>query len=161
MKKRTKICVALALSASAITPAQACWTSEEQAAATASNFNMMLMVSALRCRNGRDNFIEDYNRFVGQNNALLGQINSVVQDHYAKSVGAKMAIEAADQMNVGFANHYGGGLDGMTCADVKSLAVEASAQPQDILSLATLAETAIPTPHLDAPICEVRIALKD
>jgi hypothetical protein len=42
------------------TPAQACWNNAEQDAARIANMNQMLMVSALRCRFGKQNFLTNY-----------------------------------------------------------------------------------------------------
>lgn len=157
--RRVALCaVVLGLSAQ---PAHACWNSAEQDAVRISNLNMMLMVSALRCRNGRDNFLDHYNRFVGSNNALLGSQNTVIRNRLAAIVGAHVAINALDKMTIGFANNYGGGHPTMGCAEIRQLASEILSQRQSVSSLAAIADRAVGLPELSGGSCPVSIASRN
>lgn len=90
MKKyRGSIAAALMALSLVATPAQACWNNAEQDAARIANMNQMLMVSALRCRFGKQNFLSDYNRFIRFNNDVLASQHHLIKARYARTMGDK------------------------------------------------------------------------
>ena len=123
-------------------PAQACWDNAAQNAAKISNLNMMLMVTALRCRGGSDNFLAQYNDFVKTNNALLGSQNSIIRSQFAKTVGLKAAETALDKLTTGYANTYGAGHPYMGCHELKTMMSEVANEQQDVASLSAIADRA-------------------
>ncbi len=152
---------ALALAAMLIAqPAQACWTEKEQDAAKLANLNMMMMVSALRCRNGADNFLDKYNQFVRLYNPLLGSHNATIRSHFARTNGARAAEAASDRFVIGIANNYGAGHDSMDCGELRSLASTLSERGHDAASLLALADATIETIPLPGGACPVVIASK-
>jgi hypothetical protein len=148
-------CLGLALVAA---PAQACWTNAEQDAARIANLNQMLMVSALRCRFGEDNFLSDYNRFIRQNNDLLAGQHHIIKARYARTMGQKSAFAELDRFMIGLANHYGGGNGNPDCAKLEKLSGELARGKQDAKLLARIADEVVGVPRQAAQSCSVTIA---
>ncbi|CAN1519773.1 hypothetical protein MCEREM21A_01058 [Sphingomonadaceae bacterium] len=159
MKKFTASIAAVLLTASLVaTPAQACWTNAEQDAARIANMNQMLMVSALRCRFGSDNFLSDYNRFVRQNNDLLASQHNIIKARYARTMGEKAAFEELDRFMIALSNYYGGGNGSPDCAKLAKLSNELSRVWQEASALARLADEIVGVPRQAAHNCSVAIA---
>jgi hypothetical protein len=152
---------ALALAATmAANPAQACWTSMEEDAAKVANLNTMMMVSALRCRHGQDNFLAEYNQFVKAHNSVLGSQNAAVRSHFARVGGVRGAEAALDKFVIGIANHYGAGHETLGCAQLKQLAGELAYNSHNSASLVMLADAKIEAVPLPGGTCPVSIASK-
>jgi hypothetical protein len=161
MNRKGKVASLLALATMGMAqPAQACWTVSEQDAAKIANLNMMMMVSALRCRKGADDFLGDYNRFVKNNNPVLGAQNAAVRGHFARIDGAKVADRQMDRFVIGLANSYGGGTDSKGCDQLKSVAFELGQKSHSAKSLLSIAEANIDTYPLPGGTCPVAIAAK-
>jgi phage terminase large subunit-like protein len=159
--KKSGTVAALALAAMVTAhPAHACWTSAEADAAKVSNLNMMMMVSALRCRNGADNFLKEYNHFVKQNNPVLGAQNTVLKAHFARINGANNAEAATDKFVITMANHYGGGHASMGCDDLKNLAQDLSRRSYVASSLVSFADVNVEDLPLPGGLCPVNFAAK-
>lgn len=141
-------------------PAQACWSDSEAKAASVANLNMMMMVTALRCRNGQHNFLAEYNRFVRLNNPVIGAHNAQVKARFARMVGGAGAERAMDKFTISLANHYGTGHASMDCAELKLLASELGSRAHQSASLSDLAERHAGTPELSGGRCGLRIAAK-
>jgi hypothetical protein len=140
--------------------ANACWSNAEQEAAKVANLNMMMMVTALRCRKSSDDFLADYNRFVIRNNPMLGVQNAVVRNHFMRMNGAKAADRAMDQFVIGLANNYGAGHDRMSCGQLKDIARELASKNHDSNSLLSIAEANVERFPLPGGSCPVAIASK-
>jgi hypothetical protein len=152
---------ALALVANIIAhPVQACWTANEQDAAKVANLTTMMMVSALRCRHGQDNFLTEYNMFIRHNNSVLGTQNAAIQSHFARFNGAKAAESAMDRFVIGIANNYGAGHPTMGCGALRQLAITLSEQTHSAEALVLLAEAHIENMPLPGGVCAVTIASK-
>ncbi len=149
-----------ALGMFAAQPAQACWSDQEAQAASVANLNMMMMVTALRCRKGENNFLAEYNRFVKSNNAALGAQNAIIKARFARQNGVKAAEGAMDQFTIGLANHYGMGHEAMGCRELKDLAADLSSKSRDAVSLINIAELHAGTPDLRGGRCPSRIAAR-
>jgi hypothetical protein len=160
MKISGKVAATVLAAMSVANPAQACWTGIEQDAAKVANLNTMMMVSALRCRNGKDNFLTEYNMFVRHNNSLLGAQNAALRSHFARINGAKAADSAMDRFVIGIANNYGAGHDTMGCGQLRQLAVTLSEKGHSAGSLLSLAEASIEKIPLPGGACPVNIASK-
>ncbi len=141
-------------------PAAACWNNSEQDAAKISHFNMMLMVNALRCRGGRDNYLVQYNQFVKRNNAILGTQNAVIKAHFIQTFGAKGAESAMDKMVIGYANQYGAGHPNMGCHELKAVAVDVASGNQGVASLRAIADKTIMASSLPGGSCSATIAAR-
>jgi hypothetical protein len=157
-KKMVGIVVAAIALSQVTTPAQACWSNVEQDAAKIANLNQKLMVSGLRCRFGKDNFLNDYNRFVTRNNSLLAGQHAVIKSRYARTHGANAANAELDRFMIGLANHYGGGNGNPDCGQLKDLAGHMSSSRLDTASLAKLADQHAGVPHQAARSCGVAVA---
>jgi hypothetical protein len=152
--------IGLAVGLAMAQPAQACWTGGEVNAAKVANLNMMMMVTALRCRKGSDDFLSDYNAFVKNNNAVIGGQNAAVRSHFARTNGAKGADAAMDKFIIGIANSYGGGHGSMDCAALKDVAQELSGKGHSASSLLAIAESTVMDYPLAGGRCPVNIAAK-
>lgn len=161
MDQKRKTAALLALAAMGVAqPAQACWTSIEHDAAKVANLNMMMMVSALRCRKGPDDFLPDYNRFVKHNNPVLGAQNATVRSHFARVDGARVADAQMDRFIIGLANSYGGGTDSKGCGQLKAVAFELGQKSHSSQSLVAIAEANIDSYPLAGGVCPIAIAAK-
>ena len=141
-------------------PAQACWSDTEAKAASVANLNMMMMVSALRCRKGPNNFLDDYNRFVKANTSVVGSQNAIVKARFARLLGAKSADGALDRLTVGYANHYGGGHATMDCAALGELAARLGSRNFNADDLYRIADQSIESKELPGGLCGTRVASK-
>jgi hypothetical protein len=159
MIRTGKVAVLCALAAMTMaSPAQACWTSAEQDAAKVANLNMMMMVSALRCRKGPDDFLADYNRFVKNNNPVIGSQNAAVRSHFARINGNGHADAAMDKFIIGIANSYGGGHDRLGCGELKMVAQDLSRSGHSAGSLLAIARENVDAAPLSGGICTINIA---
>ncbi|WP_336976942.1 S-adenosyl-L-homocysteine hydrolase [Altererythrobacter fulvus] len=111
--------VAAALSAAALlapVPAQAAPSDDAE---KVRRLDIMLMVSALRCRTTADGFQDDYNRFssahLGELNASAGTLKRNLEARYG-AAGAKREL---DRMSVSMANSYGQGHPWLGCRELK------------------------------------------
>lgn len=138
--------------------AQACWTNAEQDAAKVANLNMMMMVSALRCRKGPDDFLAEYNRFVVQNNPVIGAQNAAVREHFARDTGVSNADAAMDKFIIAIANSYGGGHDRLGCSELKMVAQDLSRSGHTVGSLLAIARENVDAAPLSGGSCQVNVA---
>ncbi|HYD06325.1 MAG TPA: hypothetical protein VEC60_11400 [Reyranella sp.] len=123
MRKFAAAATALAAStmvASAPAQAQACWNANAVNAAKVRNLDIMLMVTALRCRMGPDNFQPDYYKFSAAHQAELNVANGVIRAQFAGG-GPKAANRALDKMSVVIANGYGTGHPNLGCKELRRI----------------------------------------
>ncbi|MEP7350461.1 MAG: S-adenosyl-L-homocysteine hydrolase [Sphingorhabdus sp.] len=156
--KQAALVVAIALASTQ--PAQACWTNAGQDAVKIKHLNTMLMVTALRCRGGADNFLPQYNRFVTNNSALIGTQNNLIKSHLAQTVGQKGAVNALDKMSIGFANSYGTGHSRMNCHELKQLASDLASQRHGVATLVAAADKVVDDTRLPGGVCATRMATR-
>ena len=149
-----------AITVASAQPAQACWTNAGQDAVKIKHLNTMLMVTALRCRGGADNFLPQYNRFVTNNRALIGSQNNLIKSHLAQTTGAKGAENALDRMSIGFANSYGTGHATMNCRELKELANDLASQHHGVATLAAAADNVVNASPLPGGVCPSRMATR-
>lgn len=109
-----------ALAAGAIllgTPAQAASPGAE--AEKLRKLDIMLMVTALRCRTTPDNFQADFAAFEA---AHLGELNGAaaqMRKDLVATAGPAGAARALDRLSTGMANQYGQGHPRLGCAQLK------------------------------------------
>ena len=120
----------------------------------------MLLVTALRCRGGVDNFLPEYNRFVVNNSSLIGAQGKLIKSHLAQTEGVRGAEGALDRMSIGFANSYGTGHRTMSCGQLKMLASDLASQQQGVATLTVAADGAVGETPLPGGICPVRMATR-
>lgn len=155
-----RIALAAVVSTAAVQPAQACWNDAGQDAVKITHLNTMLLVTALRCRGGADNFLPEYNRFVVNNSSLIGNQGKVIKMHFSSTHGAKGAEGALDRMSIGFANSYGTGHRDMNCQQLKILAAGLASQQQGVATLAQAADMAIIPAAMPGGVCPARLAAR-
>lgn len=83
--------------------------------------DIMLMVTALRCRHGADNFQRDYEKFAVKHNVALQGAARSLQSSYHSKYGAKGAKRQLDKISVSMANVYGQGHPWLECAELKQV----------------------------------------
>jgi hypothetical protein len=108
--------------------------------------DIMLMVTALRCRFGDDNFQADYEAFSARH---LGTLNGAARDltaELARRHGASGANRALDRMSTGIANGYGMGHPLLECAELKRTTQELTGE-SDRAALVAAAERLIELPQ--------------
>lgn len=88
--------------------------------------DIMLMVTALRCRHGADNFQADYERFSASHLAELNAASATLKADIGRRSGAAGAKRALDKISTGMANAYGNGHPWMDCAQLKQAARDLS-----------------------------------
>lgn len=132
-------------------PAQACWSDTQVAAAKIRDMETMLMVSALRCRLSGQDFLAEYNGFVSQSRVALTRVNDDLRGHFDD-------LDGYDRYVTSIANRYGAGVEGLACDDMASILSAAKAEGGTYDGLARLAEAAQIAPRLDGGQCAVEIA---
>src|SRR6478736_3856697 len=90
-----------------------------EAAEKLRRLDIMLMVTALRCRFGEDNFQADYDAFATRHHAELNDAARALNAELARSNGASGARRALDRMSTEIANGYGMGHPDLECVDLK------------------------------------------
>lgn len=109
-----------------------CWQQPSIEAAQIREFDIMLMVSALRCQVEGVDFVADYNRFVSGNHAVLVAANDELIRHFNAVMGGQDALDAYDRMEVAMANRHGDdGSVGNDCAELRTMAILATVAPFD------------------------------
>ncbi|AWW74537.1 S-adenosyl-L-homocysteine hydrolase [Erythrobacter sp. KY5] len=103
--------------------------------------DIMLMVSSLRCRNGRDDFRAEYQRFASSHLATLNRAGATLQRSLAGGSGGGGA-RALDRIGVQIANRYGDGHPWMNCAQLGALARSLGKHSDEVL-LAEAADLAV------------------
>jgi hypothetical protein len=125
------------------TPAQAgCWSKEAVAAAKIREFETMLMVSALRCRNGGRDFLARYNQFVREGRPVLTQVNDMLRTQFTSELGAGRGLNAYDGFVTSIANRYGAGIADLNCGDLSDITNAAVAGSRSAVQLERLADAA-------------------
>lgn len=109
-------------------------------------FDIMLMVTALRCRTGADDFQADYYRFAARHIGTLNRAGATLRADFASTMGPRSADRALDRMGVRIANSYGDGHPWMGCAQLGQLARELAitSDPGALASAAHYALAAAP-----------------
>jgi hypothetical protein len=147
--------VALVVSSLATSAQAACWTDEEVSAAKIKDFETMLMVSALRCKNTPADFISDYNQFVTSGRATLVEANERLRTRFKRGTFPVAGLNNYDRFVTSIANGYGAGGDGASCEDMASLNAAAKRANASVEDLALLANDAGAAPYLDDVACSL------
>ncbi len=147
--------VAAGICVMSLQTANACWDSAGTNALKIKHLNTMLMATALRCRNTNSDFLPHYNAFVQKHNALLGQQNTIVRLHLAKTLGNGDAIARSDNLSVRYANAYGAGHQSMDCAQLKVFAADIASRPSDVKHFSLLADEVLHPTDAPGAICKL------
>jgi hypothetical protein len=117
-----RICVAALAAASLLAGSPAAAQSDVASAEKIRRLDIMLMVTALRCRFGADNFQADYEAFSARHLSTLNAAGQRLTQELSVRHGAQGARRALDRMMTGMANEYGMGHPTMDCAQLKRTA---------------------------------------
>lgn len=102
--------------------------------------DIMLMVTALRCRNTSHNFQADYERFSIAHLAELNAASNTLKADLSRRQGAVGAKRALDQISTGMANAYGNGHPWLDCAGLKDVTNRLASDKQPGVLLAAADE---------------------
>ena len=83
--------------------------------------DIMLMVTSLRCRTGKDDFQPHYRKFSSAHLATLNSAARTLEGGLVKRHGQKGAKRALDRISVGMANQYGQGHPWLECGQLKEI----------------------------------------
>lgn len=83
--------------------------------------DIMLMVTSLRCRMGKDDFQPAYRKFSASHLTTLNSAARTMEAGYVKRHGAKGAKRALDRVSVQMANEYGQGHPWLECGALKDI----------------------------------------
>jgi hypothetical protein len=95
-------------------------------------FETMLMVSALKCRNSHPTIMDDYNGFIRARRAELSDAASQLRAHFAST---DAGINGYDKHMTSIANRYGGWNMGPDCSTALSL-IHSASSGQNLILLA-------------------------
>lgn len=101
--------------------------------------DIMLMVTSLRCRMGRDDFQANYRNFTATHLQSLNASARRLEKTFVAKHGAKGAKRALDRISVSMANEYGQGHPWLNCAELKEVARDLS-KSKDPVVLAQAAD---------------------
>ena len=79
------------------------------------------MVTGLRCRATRDDFMSDYGRFTRRHMSILNDANNQLRSELVRSHGSRGATRALDKLSVHMANSYGQGHPWLDCGQLKQV----------------------------------------
>ena len=142
--------------ATAPAQAQSCWGPQAVSAAKLRNLDIMLMVTALRCRTGADNFQPDYYDFAAAHQAELNVANGVLRAQFT-GAGAVAANRALDKMSTGIANSYGLGHPNMGCRELRQVTRDL-AVTHSSGALLDAADALVGAPAIPGGQCAMRVA---
>lgn len=80
--------------------------------------DIMLMVTALRCRNGEADFQADYNRFSARH---LATMNGAARELRAQYGSGQQAVRRLDRLSTTMANRYGLGHPWLECEQLQQV----------------------------------------
>lgn len=131
-----------------------CWQTHEIEAAEVRYFQSMLMVGALRCRDGNRFIEDDYNRFVTRSRNALDDHNEIIYARFERDYGRDSDLYY-DRFTTRLANDYSAQTDWRGfCDEAASLArISAESHPHDVVVLAKSVVDDLP---LIDPRCEAR-----
>ena len=136
--------------------AQSCWGNQAVNAAKLRNLDIMLMVTALRCRMGADNFQPDYYDFSAAHQAELNVANGVLRAQFT-GAGARLANRALDTMSTGIANSYGMGHPELGCHELRQITHDL-AITKVRGALLDAADALVGAPEIPGGSCALRVA---
>lgn len=126
--KSTALLISAALAGAVIcAPASAQTTGADdgfEEAHSLRSLEIMLMVTALRCRTGSHDFQTDYHRFSATHMQHLRAASTTLRRTFEASYGERNPARALDRMGVKIANAYGGGHPWMGCAELQQVTRE-------------------------------------
>jgi len=105
----------------------ACWDARTIEAAQIRQFDIMLMVSALRCQVKGVDLVPDYNAFVRSNKPTLIGANEEFLRHFNAGMGGRAALDAYDRFGTVMANQFGNGGVSEDCETLRSIVRDATA----------------------------------
>lgn len=102
--------------------------------------DIMLMVTALRCRAGADDFQDDYHAFEAAHMAAINDASRMILAEATARLGATAGQVEMERVVTATANRYGNGHPWLGCGDLHHLAHDLAAEHSDDALIAEAAE---------------------
>jgi hypothetical protein len=130
----------LSVSAHAIpSPGSNCWKADEQRAAEVHNFQTMLMVGALKCRNSVPAALDGYNSFMSSKRDLIVANQYVLMGHFIREYGDSNGLGAFRDYETRVGNQHSGADNLARCEAIGAMSrMAAGASETDLRELAHL-----------------------
>jgi hypothetical protein len=130
----------LSVSAHAIpSPDSGCWKADEQRAAEVHNFQTMLMVGALKCRNSVPAALDGYNSFMSSKRDLIVANQYVLMGHFIREYGDSNGLGAFRRYETHVGNKHSGADNLARCEAIGAMSrMAAGASETDLRELARL-----------------------
>lgn len=135
-------CAALLPLSLASVPANAdqyrnCWLADELSAAELHNFQTMLMVGALKCRDRAPIALEGYNRFMNSKRDLIVANQYVLMSHFIREYGDSSGMGAFREYETGVGNRHSSADNLTRCDAIGAMSrMAANASEADLRELA-------------------------
>ena len=123
----------------------ACWYPDEIVADQVKDFQYMLMVGALQCRNGGSTGNEGYDAFVTRQRNVLDSKGYVLKGHFLRENGVVGGRAAYDQYSTALSNRHAGRMDEPSFCQTIAVYTRLAATASDH-DFVTLAEAVIEAP---------------
>lgn len=124
-------------SANAAPPDRNCWQADEQRAAEVHNFQTMLMVGALKCRDRVPAALDGYNAFMGAKRDLIVANQYVLMSHFIREYGDSSGIGAFRDYETRVGNQHSGADNLARCEAIGAMGrMAANASEADLRELA-------------------------
>lgn len=156
--KHITISIATAMSLLASPVQASCWNNKQMEAIKLRHLDVMLMVTALRCRNTQFNYLPEYNQFVTKNRPVLANANIEIRNHYYGIMSKKNALNEYDRLIVSMANSYGTGHHHYDCQQLSGFTKSLSSQSNNRQSLLAVSDKITIKLNLQKEVCPIRIA---
>ncbi len=120
------------------TASAACWYPDEIVADQVKDFQYMLMVGALQCRNTVGPGNEAYNAFIAHQRGVLDSKGYVLKGHFLRENGLEGGRDAYDRNNTAMSNRHAGRFDDPSfCQTIAAYTrIAATASDRDFVVLA-------------------------
>lgn len=130
----------LSVTAHAIpSPGSGCWKADEQRAAEVHNFQTMLMVGALKCRDRVPAALDGYNSFMNSKRDLIVANNYVLMGHFIREYGDSNGMGAFRDYETHVGNKHSGANNLARCEAIGAMSrMAAGASETDLRELARL-----------------------
>ena len=118
----SKLTAAAAAMTMLVSPMSASAEADLKTAENIRKLDIMLMVTSLRCRTGKDDFQAEYRKFSAAHLSTLNLASRQMRTSLQAKHGNKGAMRQLDRLSVGMANEYGQGHPWLECGELKKVA---------------------------------------
>lgn len=134
--------------------AVSCWNQAVTEAAQVKQFDIMMMVSTIRCHRKGVDLSSDYNKFVVSRRTVLQGVGKELVKQFGLNLRGNAAVMAYDHLGVVMANSFGNdGRGTRNCEDIRAIIKDALIAEPDRVNLVYLAQRNGINPLLPVASC--------